>query len=89
MVVNFIVLAGKEVSSHFFLYHFISLAVPLASPISVVVALRKQSLLALRELWFLCLKAFCQRGKAFIGCRAVSAKLATAMTDNATRNQRI
>ena len=55
-------------------------------PVSEVGA-REQSLLALRELWFLRLQAFCQRGKSSSAAQPVSAKQ-TTVAGNAARNQR-
>jgi len=52
-------------------------------PVSEVIALREQSLLALRELRFLRLQAFCQRGEVFIGGRSCQRE-----ADNRRREQR-
>lgn len=46
----------------------------LGRPVSEIVALHEQSLLALRELLLLRLQAFCQRGKVFVGDRSSERK---------------
>ena len=57
-------------------------------PVSEVVALPKQSLLALRELRFLRLQAFCQRGEVFIGGPSGAIRNRSGCRQSSTRTWR-